>query len=185
MGGNPITRGVDAVIRDLALFDKVDGVNALLLQRPIRPIRRCGGNAVYLFDALDNFAEGGVLPVKEFGVGVTDEELRGRGIVELRTCHGDNAAFVRERIVDSVDTKFAFDGFFAAAHSRALRITALNHKTRDYSVENESVVEVLRHEFLKILDGERRDFFVKFDDYRVAVAHLYFYGVGNFVCFNI
>ena len=66
----------DEVVRSHSRFDKVDGVNALLLQRPIRPIRRCGGNAVYLFDALDNFAEGGVLPVKEFGVGVTDEELR-------------------------------------------------------------------------------------------------------------
>ena len=68
-----------------------------------------------------------------------------------------------ERAIDStpVSGKFALDAVAGAAHTGALGVAALNHKSGDNPVEDGAVIEALLHQGDKVLDGIGGDLRIK------------------------
>ena len=123
--------------------------------------------AVNDLHALRDFAECGIIAVQEGFVTVADEELARCAVRIGAACHGDDAALMRQIILDTVAAELALDRFLAAAHAGALRVAALCHKVDHDAVEGQPVVKSLIHELLKVLAGDRCDIRIQRDDKRI------------------
>lgn len=116
--------------------------------------------------------ECGVLPIQR-GIGfVYNEELRGRGVVTViyftitivmfsGTRHRNNTALVFDGIIDTVCGKFTNNRVLGTAKTGALRVTALNHKVFNYTVEDKAVIKALTNQLLEVCNGNGSAFGVE------------------------
>ena len=61
-------------------------------------------------------------------------------------------------ILEAVCGKLAADLITGAAHAGAFRVTALNHKARDDTMEDRAVIKALLHQRNKVADRVRCNF---------------------------
>ena len=107
--------------------------------RPVIEVRTHGCDLIHYINALDHLAESCILPVKMRRKLMHNEELTAGGVRCHGTCHGENALFMLQIIFEAVCAELALDAVTRAAGAGAFRISALNHKTADYAVENQPV----------------------------------------------
>ena len=72
-----------------------------------------------------------------------DEELGACGVRVHCTGHGENALGMCQIVLKAVVGELALDAVSRAAHSVAVRASALDHESLDHTVEDQSVVESL------------------------------------------
>ncbi len=101
-------------------------------------------NGVNDFHAFDNRTEGRVCLVKVVVVDEVDKELAASR-VRAGICHGDSAA-----VVFIVGHKLILDGVARSAATGAGRVAALDHKSVNYPVEDDTVIESFADEVGKI-----------------------------------
>ena len=100
-----------------------------------------------------------------------DEEL-GAGRVGVHgTSHGEYAAGVLQVVLDTVCSEFALDVPAGTAHAGTVRTAALNHKSRNHAVKNQSVIKALLYQLFKVFTGNRCNFRIQFDLNLLAVCH--------------
>ena len=82
-----------------------------------------------------------------------NEELATGGVGGHGAGHGQNAAAVKQLVLEAVGTELALDAVAGAAGANALGVAALDHKAGDDPVENDAVIEALLHQGDKVVDG--------------------------------
>ena len=84
-----------------------------------------------------------------------DEELASSRVRHHGSCHGDDSSFVLQIIIETVLAEFSLYAVARAAHAGTLRISALDHKAGNDSVENEPVIKVMVYKADEVVDGVR------------------------------
>ena len=148
-----------------------NGLHSLRLQGLVGPVGRNARDAVENVKAIGQLTECGVGAVQVGRILVHNEELRACGVGMHGTGHGDHASGVLECILDTVGRKLTLDLITGAAHTRTGGIAALDHKARDDSVKDESVIEALVCKLDEIFYCDRRDLGIKLEGHRAAVFH--------------
>ena len=100
-----------------------------------------------------------------------DEELRTCRVGQIGSGHGEHTGSVSEIILKAVAVEFSLNGVAGATHSGAVGATALNHKSADNAVKDESVIIALFDETDEIIDGIRRSIGIKLRFDYAAVFH--------------
>ena len=72
-----------------------------------------------------------------------DEELGTCGVRVHRAGHRENALGMCQIILETVVGELSLDAVSRAAHSVAVRASALDHEAFDHTVEDQSVIESL------------------------------------------
>ncbi len=112
-----------------------------------------GDDLVHHVHAVDDHAEGGVLPVQMGGVLMHDEELAAGGVHSLGPGHAENAPGVAQVVGHAVGGEFALDAVAGAAHAGAVGAAALDHEAGDDPVEGQAVVKALVGQGDEVVDG--------------------------------
>ena len=82
-----------------------------------------------------------------------DEELAAGGVGGHGAGHGQDAAAVKQIILEAVGTELALDAVAGAAGTGALGVAALDHEAGDHPVEDKPVIKALLHQGDKVVDG--------------------------------
>ena len=130
-----------------------------------------GADVIDGLNALDDLAEGGILPVQMGGVLMHDKELAAGGVGGHGAGHGENAAVVLEVVGKTVGRELALDAVAGAAGADALGVAALDHKAGDHAVEDQPVIEALLHQGDEIVDGVGGDLGIELGLHHIAVFH--------------
>ena len=100
-----------------------------------------------------------------------DEELASGRIRMHGTCHGQNARCVFQVIGETVLCEFSPDGVSRTTHSGSFRASALDHKSRNDTVEDLSIVEMFVCQTDKVVDGVRGNLRIEFAFHHITVFH--------------
>ena len=119
-----------------------DGLHHLGLLRLVGDhVSGLGDDLVHHVHAVDDHAEGGVLPVQMGSVLMHDEELAAGRVHSLGPGHAENAPGVAQVVGHAVGGELALDAVAGAAHAGAVGAAALDHEAIDAAVENQPVIE--------------------------------------------
>ena len=80
-----------------------------------------------------------------------DKELASSRVWMHRTCHGKNAWCMCQIIFETILAEFSFNGVARAAHTGSVWASALDHKTTDYTVEDQPVIEAVFYQADKVI----------------------------------
>ena len=75
-----------------------------------------------------------------------DKELGAGGVGAHSAGHGQNALRMRQRIGEAVVGKLSLDAVARAAHAVPVGASALDHKSADHTVKNQTVIESFLHQ---------------------------------------
>ena len=148
-----------------------NGFHFLRLQGLIRPVGRNACDTIENVEAVRELTESRVITVKVRSVLVHDEELRACGVGVHGTSHRDYASGVLQGVLHAVGSKFALDLIAGTAHTCSCGVTALNHKARDYSVEDQTVIKAFVCKLYEVSNGDGSNFGIKFQSHGTAVFH--------------
>ena len=101
-----------------------------------------------------------------------DEELGSCRVRISGTCHGEYSALVGQVVLYTICSKFTFNVMTRATHTCSSRITALDHKSGDDTVEDQTVIETFLCQVDKILNTDRRHIRIQLQLHDAAILHL-------------
>ena len=84
---------------------------------------------------------------------VHDEELASCGIGMHGSCHGQNTCGMLQIVGYAVGSEFTLDAVAGTAHAGAVGTSALDHKTADDTVEDQTIVKMLVDQTDEIVNG--------------------------------
>ena len=100
-----------------------------------------------------------------------NKKLGAGGIGAGGTGHRQHAALMAQVILDTIEEKLTLDAVAGATHTGTIRAAALNHETRDDTVENQTIIVVMIGQINKVVNALGCGFGVQFALDYTAVFH--------------
>ena len=116
---------------------------SLIFQRAVSEVCRRAGDFIHDIHSLCDLPEGSISSVQMRGFFMHDEKLASRGVRVHGSRHGKDARVVGKVICETVLSELALYGISRAAHPGSGRTSALDHKSADDAVEDQTVIESL------------------------------------------